>query len=194
MVLVLVCDRWPLIHCRVSWITLSVLHFQWRLLSLRLLKISFAKLTQTKFPPFPSINNIGNLSVTGVHPSDLLSSSDWNTTMLHQHDFSAAAGTRTSYTVKSWSSALPSYIQSKVPPSPDCKVLLIRIWFLTSARFCPTVQALQGPWAIFSLDTSKVEIHIHYLVSSFHQRFWKWPRFQQVEQSNPSTVSCLDDG
>jgi len=46
----------------------------------------------------------------------------------------------------------------------------------------------------FFLDTSKVELRIHYFVSSFHQRSRKWPRFQQAEQSNPSTVCCLDDG
>ena len=55
------------------------------------------------------------------------------------------------HTVISRLTAFPSYFQSKLRP------LCIWIvpgssesWLFTSARFCPTIQALQGPCAIFS--------------------------------------------
>ena len=73
--------------------------------------------SETNFSSYPSYHNVGNLSVTGVHPSVRLICSDRNTAMLHQHDFSAAARTETSYTVKSGSTAQPSYFQSSAPPS-----------------------------------------------------------------------------
>ena len=55
-----------------------------------------------------------------------------------------------------------------------CAVLRIfgsESWLLASARFCPTVQALQGPYAQATIfDTTKIKLRIHYFVSSFHQR------------------------
>ena len=57
-------------------------------------KFSFLKPSFSLF--LPSII-IGKISVTGVHPSVWLSSSDQGPTMFPQHNFSAAAGTETSY-------------------------------------------------------------------------------------------------
>ena len=72
-----------------------------------------------------------------------------------------------------------SVLQIKVPES----------WLLTSARFCPTVQALQGSCAIFFSTQQRsnyvfITLLVHFISDQESGR----------EQSNPSTVCCLDDG
>ena len=89
------------------------------------------------------------------------------------------------HTVKIRLTVFPSYFQSKLRPLciwifPGRSALLIRILASYLGKILSNSLSSSGAMRDFSLDTTKVELLIHYFVSSFHQPSRKWPRFNRL--------------